>query len=79
MDYVNIYHVATDVHYEIEISKLKNWMETKSCVMEVTVRSGVIETDPPIKHLPIIFVTTDSTFTKSLDIILDPNLDVQFH
>ena len=70
---------STDVHYEIEISKLKNWMETKSCVMEVTLGSGVIETLPPMKHVTIIFVRTDSTFTKSYDIILDSNLDVRFH
>ena len=79
LDYVSVYHIETDVYYEMEILKLKNWMETKSCVMEVTLGSGVIETEPPVKHLTIIFVTTDSTFTKSFDIILEPNLDVRFH
>jgi len=77
LDYISVYHVETDVYYEIEISKLKNWMETKSCVMEVTILSGIIETSPPIKELSIIFVSADSTFTKTLDIILDSEYWIQ--
>ena len=79
LDYINVYHIETDVYYEMEILKLKNWMETKSCVMEVTFDSGVIETVQPMKHLTIIFITTDSTFSKFLDIVLDSKLDVRFH
>lgn len=79
MDYVSSYHVATDIYYEIEISKLKNWMETKSCVMEVTVPIGIVEVGPGLKHITIVFVTTDSTFSKFLDIILDSKLDARFH
>lgn len=79
LDYVTVYHIETDVYYEIEISKLKNWMERKSCVIEVTVPDGIIQAGPGIKHLTIVFVTTDSTFTKYLDLMLDSNLDVRFH
>ena len=79
LDYVNAHHVETDVYYEIEISKLKNWMETKSCVSEVTIPTGIVEVGPGIKHIQVVFVSPDSTFSKYLDIMLDSNLDVRFH
>ena len=46
LDQVSVYHIETDVNYEIEISKLKNWMETNNCVVEVTVPNGIVEVGP---------------------------------
>jgi len=79
LDYFSLNHVFTDKYYKMEILKLKNWLERRSCVQQVTVRPGIIETYPPIKELYIKFNTYDSTFIKTLDIILDPNLNVRFH
>jgi len=79
LDYVRVYHSNSDVYYSNEISKLKNWLLKKSCILEVTVRPGIIETYPPIKELSITFDNSDSTFVKTLDIILDSNLNVIFH
>ena len=73
LDYVRMYHTNSDVYYSNEILKLKN------CVLEVIVHPGIIETYPPIKEINITFDNIDSTFVKTLDIILDSNLNVIFH
>jgi len=73
LDYVRMYHTNSDVYYSNEILKLKN------CVLKVIVHPGIIETYPPIKEINITFDNIDSTFVKTLDIILDSNLNVIFH
>ena len=79
LDYVRMYHTNSDVYYSNEILKLKNWLQKKNCVLEVIVHPGIIETYPPIKEINITFDNIDSTFVKTLDIILDSNLNVIFH
>ncbi len=79
LDSVVVNHIEPDEFFESEISELKIWLEEKDCISEIIIWPGIIETNPPIKELPITFIKADSTFIKVLDIELDLNLDVRFH
>jgi len=78
LDYFTAMHVQGDEYYQTETLKLTIWLELRICVQGVTARPGILETSPPMKQLYIEFNTSDSTFVKSLFIVLDPNLNVRF-